>query len=520
MMTARILAGLVMLAWVAGASARQGASGPEADWPQWRGPLGIGVAPKSNPPITWSETENIRWKVELPGRSHATPIIWKDRVYVLTAVQTDKEVAPPADAPPVEGAPPPRPGDGRGPGDGSQPPPRGGPSAQDAAAQERPEGQDRPRGEGQPPPGPGEGQPPPGRGDGPPSGRGGPPGGFPGRGPRRPTHIYRFSVLALDRATGKTIWEKVVKEELPHEAGHQDASQASCSPLTDGQHLYAFFGSRGLYCLTMDGQVKWEKDLGDMRTRNGFGEGSSPALHGDTLVITWDHEGDSFIVALDKNTGQEKWRKPRDESTSWATPLIVEHGGKAQVIASATNRVRSYDLATGEVLWECGGMTGNVVPTPMHRDGTVYAISGFRGAALLAIKLAEARGDITNTPAVAWKYDKDTPYVPSAVLTPERMYFVQNNNGILTCLNAKTGEKVFGPQRLDSIKGVYASLVAASDRVYLAGRNGHTVVFKDAPAYEQLADNVLDDVFNASPAIAGDELYLRGEKRLYCIARP
>ncbi len=429
------------------------AQAPDAgrNWPQWRGPLGTGSAPAGNPPTEWSEEKNVRWKAEIAGRAHSAPIIWGDRVYLQTAIETPKEGKPAEPAPPG----------------GS----RGGPQGR--------------------------------------------PGGA------KPTHLFQFSVLALDRATGKTVWQRVVREEVPHESGHQDASQASASPVTDGKLVFAHFGSRGLYCLdATSGEVKWEKDFGDMRTRSGFGEGSSPALHGDVLVINWDHEGDDFIVALEKSTGKELWRAARDEQTSWATPVIIDHKGSPQVVTAASNRVRSYELKTGKVLWECSGLTANVIPTPVYGHGMVYVTSGFRGSALMAIKLDEAKGDISGGTAVAFTYNQDTPYVPSPVLTGERLYFLQVSTGILTCLNAMTGEKHYGPQRLDTIKGVYASPVSAPGRVYIAGRNGHVVVFKDAATFELIADNTLDDVFNASPAIAGDELYLRGENRLYCIAKP
>jgi outer membrane protein assembly factor BamB len=256
-----------------------------------------------------------------------------------------------------------------------------------------------------------------------------------------------------------------------------------------------------------------------MRTTNEFGEGSSPALHGDALVVQWDHEGDDFIVALDKRSGKELWRQARDEPTSWATPVIVEVGGHAQVIASATNAIRAYDLRDGKELWSCTGMTRNVVPTPIVADGVAYIMSGFRGAASRAIRLADAQGALNDSKAVLWSYDHDTPYVPSPVLYGDRLYFLQNNKGTLTCLNAKTGEKVYGPQRLEDVRMVYASLVGAGGNIYVVSREGTTVVFADGPEFEVKAINQLDDEFNASPAIVGNELYLRGAKHLYCIAK-
>lgn len=477
------------------------------NWPAFRGPLMTGEGPGCHPPTEWSEEKNIKWKVAIPGKGHATPIIWGDRIYIQTAVETSKD-AP--DAPKAEeredDAPPPQPPEGerrRG-----NRPPNGNNSGGDAPSanafnqpgdQPPPDGERRrgPRGQGGGPGGPGGGR----------------------RGPRpAPTKLYEFKVLALDRATGKTIWDTTVCEDRPHEAGHGDSTQASNSPVTDGKHLYAFFGSRGVYCLSMDGKVKWKANLGKMKTRNGFGEGSSPALHGDTLVIDWDHEGDDFIVAFDKKTGKEKWRVARDEHTNWSTPLVVDANGKPQVVVSATGAIRSYDLATGKEIWSCKGMTDNVIPSPMVMDDLLICISGFRGAACVAIKYKEAKGDITDSDAIAWKYNKDTPYVPSAALYGGKLWFLESTRPMVTCLDARSGKPVFTKQRLSGLDSIYSSLVGAGGHVYIVGRNGTTVVLKDADGLEIAATNKLDEGFDASPAMVGDELYLRGREHLYCIA--
>jgi outer membrane protein assembly factor BamB len=328
----------------------------------------------------------------------------------------------------------------------------------------------------------------------------------------------RFTVLAIGRKDGKMLWQRVVREEVPHEGTHATNTWASASALTDGQLVYAFFGSRGLYALDMKGNVKWEKDLGDMTIKLGFGEASSPALHGDRLVVNWDHEGQSFIVALDKRTGKELWRTPREEKTSWATPLVVEAGGRAQVITSASGRVRSYDLATGELLWHATGMTANAIPTPVHADGLVFLTSGFRGNALLAVRLAEAKGDITNSPAIIWRYDRDTPYVPSPLLSGDQLYFLKSNSGVLSSFEAKTGKKLYGEQRLEGVPNVYASPLGVAGRIYVAGRDGGVAVVQQGPAFKQLAANQLDDGFDASPVVVDNELYLRGRRFLYRIS--
>ena len=449
------------------------AASADQNWGKWRGPLGNGIAPQANPPLVWSSTEGLKWKVKVPGRGTGTPIIWGDQIFIQTAIPTGKKVAelPTALPSPVL-------------------------AAQQQPPQSQPPGQ---RG------GDGQGQRRRGGGGG-------------GRGNvEKPTEEHQFVIMSIDRKTGAIQWQQTARQEVPHEGHHRDHTFASASPVTDGEQLFAYFGSRGLYAYDLKGNLQWSKDFGDMRTRNNFGEGSSPALHKNTLVINWDHEDEDFILALDKKTGDELWRQKRDEPTSWSTPLIVEHEGKAQVIVAATRRVCSYDLETGKLVWECRGLTGNVIPTPVVADGVVYLTSGFGGAALLAVKLG-GTGDLTETDAVLWKHAKGTPYVPSLMVTDGRVYFLASNNPILSCFDAKTGKPLFEEQRLEGLQGVYASPVAVKDRIYFVGRNGTTAVVKNAPQFELLATNELGEGIDASPALVGNELYLRGSEHLYCFA--
>jgi outer membrane protein assembly factor BamB len=328
---------------------------------------------------------------------------------------------------------------------------------------------------------------------------------------------FQYKVIALNRKNGKVVWEKTVQEATPHQGKHQTASFASTSGITDGERLYAFFGSRGLYCLDMDGNLKWEKDFGQMQIKNSFGEGTSPVVFGNKLIVNWDHEGDSFIVALDKKTGKEIWRTPRSERTSWSTPLVIEHKGRHQVVIGATSKTRSYDLETGELIWECSGLGSNVIPMAVHANGIVYVTSGHRMPAMQAIVLNKAIGDITDTDAVLWSISQDTPYVSSPLLSGDRLYFLKNRNAILSCYDARTGQAHFGPLRLEGMRGVYASLVGVHDRVYISGLEGTTLVIKDSSEFEILASNTIEEGIAASPVIVGDELFLRGEEHLYCI---
>ena len=405
-------------------------------WPQWRGPQATGVAPHGTPPLEWSETKNIRWKVEIPGKGSATPIVWDDRVFVATAVPSGEAVEPPAS--------------------------------------ESSEG-------------------------------------------KEPLQPQTFSILAINRQDGKVLWERVARTKVPHEGKHVTGTWASGSPVTDGEHVFAYFGSQGLYAFDMQGELLWEKDLGDMTILYGFGEGASPTLHGDRIIVSWDHEGQSFIVALDKRTGKEIWRVDRDEKSSWSTPIVVTQSGRKQVISSATKRVRSYDFDTGELVWQSSGMTMNTIPSPVAAEGIVFVTSGFRGNALLAIRLADATGDITDSDSIVWSHDRDTPYVPSPLLYDDTLYFLKHNTGLLSSFDAKTGEVNY-QMRLRDVPNVYASPVGAANRVYIAGREGKTVVLQH-PEFSILAVNSLEDGFDASPAVVDDEIYLRGRKFLYCISQ-
>ncbi|NQU21332.1 MAG: PQQ-like beta-propeller repeat protein [Candidatus Nealsonbacteria bacterium] len=420
------------------------------NWSQWRGPNADGISPNANPPSTWDESTNVKWKAKIPGSGSSTPIIWEDKIFVAAAIQTDRK----------------------------------GPAAVERTDDQRPQR----------------------------------PGSWLSRrfGARSPENIFQFLVFCLDRESGRVLWKRVVVEEQPHEGCHRSHGFASGSPTTDGRSLYVSFGSRGIYALDFDGNLRWKRDLGDMRTRNAFGEGASPVLCGDSLVVNWDHEGNSFIVCLDAATGEKRWRTPRDEATTWCTPFVVQHNGMTQVVINGTNRVRSYDLATGKLIWECGGQVDNPVASPVASDGIVYLMTGRRGYALQAISL-DSSGDLTDSNQIAWQRDRGTPYVPSPVLHDGLLYFLKSCNGILTCVRADSGEELYAEQRLADVPDVYASLGFAAGKVFVVGRNGTTVVVKHGPTLEVLAVNRLQEGIDASPVFVGNELFLRGTEHLYCI---
>ena len=332
-----------------------------------------------------------------------------------------------------------------------------------------------------------------------------------------PLFDHQFAVMAIDRQTGAVVWRRTVATRQPHESTHESATWASNSPVTDGEHVLSFFGSNGLYCLDTGGRLLWSRDLGDMQVKHGHGEGASPLLHGETVVVNWDHEGASVIVALAKRTGEELWRQPRDEGTSWATPIVVTHDGQRQVVVSGTRRVRGYDLKTGAVIWEAGGLPGNIVASPVGADGMVFAAGSYEKQTLLAIRLTGAKGELTGTQQIAWQKNRSTPYVPSPLLYDGWLYYLRHYQGVLSRVNAKTGDEPSGPFRLGSVFNIYSSPVAAAGRIYVTDRNGKTLVMSNDAEPKALTLNKLDDRFSASAALVGDAIFLRGEKFLYCI---
>ncbi len=474
----------------------------DAAWPQWRGPYGTGAVANTNPPTEWSETKNVKWKIKIPGQGSSTPIIVGNKIFIQTAIPTGKAIEPAeTDAnSPVKGT-------AKDLNNEKSVPPiadkTATPSGEKPASEKSDEkGANEDKGAKDDKDGKSGGRP-----------GGKRPGGMRSQ---KPTQTHQFVLLCLDRDTGNTLWQKTVRDELPHEGHHSDHGFSSSSPVTDGKLVIAYFGSRGLHCYDLEGNPKWSKDLGRMQTKNSFGEGSSPALFGNTVVVNWDHEGEDFIVAFNAATGEELWRQPRDEDTTWATPLIVNHDNKPQVITAATKRIRSYDLQSGKQVWEAAGLTPNAIPTPVASDGMVYLTSGFRGNALVAIRLGRT-GDLSDTDAIVWSHKKSTPYVPSPLLYDNRLYFFAANTAILSCFDAKTGTPLIETERVEGLQNVYASPVGGGGRVYLVGRNGTSVVIKHADKLEILATNKLDERLDASPAIVGKSLFLRGQESLYCI---
>jgi len=412
------------------------------NWHHWRGPDANGVSTTARPPVQWSPTNNIQWKVPVEGNGSSTPIIWGNKLFILTAINTG-EVDP--------GLP-------------------------------RPEDQ-------------------------------------PKRmfGITHPNSSYEFIVLCLDRHTGKVLWRQTATKLIPHEGAHRDNNFASASPTTDGERLYCWFGSAGLFCYDLNGNKLWERNLGKIKMGASLGEGCSPVVHDGKIVIVRDHSRQSSIEVLNAKNGKLLWMVERHEKNAWATPAIVSHSGKTQVITTASGKVRSYDLNSGKVIWKCAGLTGNAIPCPVVEDDTVYCMTGYKGYSLMAIPL-NAKGDITGSDKILWTKRRGTPYVPSPILYDGLLYFTQSNQALLSCVNTKSGKTYIDRTRLKGLTNIYASPVGADGRIYLNDRSGVTLVLKRSRELKVIAKNELGEQVVSSPALAGIQLFIRGRRFLYCIS--
>jgi outer membrane protein assembly factor BamB len=413
-----------------------------ANWPQWRGPSGMGVSDEKNLPTQWGVGKNIKWKTPIAGRGHSSPIVWGNRIFLTTAIEG--ELVPGAKAPKHMN------------GDKEFVHP-------DSVGANR---------------------------------------------------QHTFKLICVDRETGKMLWEQIAFQGTPYDDRHRKSSYAASTPTTDGKLVYAFFGSEGLYAYDMKGKLAWKADLGKLGTV-GMGTGTSPILYENLVLVQCDEENGagSFIAALDKKTGKQVWKTPRQVQVSWSTPLLVRTAKRAEVIASGTEAIIAYDPATGKELWRHKGVDSNAIPSPVANSEMVFVAAGFPAKIAMAINLGGA-GDLAE--AVAWKYSKGTAYVPSPILYGEYLYLT-TDRGILTCLDAKTGTVKYEGGRIPIPATFTASPVAFDNKILLTSEDGDTFIIKAGPTHEILGTNSIGEPVYASPALADERIFIRGEKNLYAI---
>jgi outer membrane protein assembly factor BamB len=339
---------------------------------------------------------------------------------------------------------------------------------------------------------------------------------------------HQWKVLALDKKTGKVLWEQTAHQGTPKTKRHPKSSQASPTPATNGKVVVAYFGSEGLFAYSPDGKLLWKKDVGLQNAGwffdpdSEWGAASSPVIHKNTVILQCDRQKDSFIAAYDLKDGKELWRTARAEIPAWGTPTIVRGKDRAEVVTNATKAIRGYDADTGKELWTLGPNSEVTCTTPVSAHGLIFVTAGYPPVQpIYAIKVGSS-GDLTlkdgkqSNDAIAWSTQRGGVYLPSPIVYGDHLYTV-NNNGILTAYEAKTGQRVY-QQRVGEGGAFTASPIAAAGKLYIATEDGDVFVVKAGPQYELIAKNPVGEAILATPALAGDLLIVRGAKHLFAIA--
>lgn len=474
------------------------------DWPGFRGANSSGLATGNSVPLEWSKDKNVQWKVTVPGVAWSCPVVIGDKVFITTAI-TENQKKPSAGGGGMGGG---RPGGGGGQGKGG----------------------------------------PPGKGGG-----GGQGGGYGRNAP--PDVLYQWEVHCLDKNTGKTLWKQLAVEAKPRIPTHPSNTFASETPVSDGERLYVYFGMMGLFCYDLNGKLLWKKDLGAFPMQMGWGSSSSPVVDGDALYLQIDNEQKSFLVALNKKTGEEVWKVDREEKTNWGTPLIWKNKVRTELVTLGGRKIRSYNPADGKLLWEMNNGNSRCCATPVGDSDLLYVGSspgmggggmgggpgkggggegekggggqgrgmggGGSGGGLYAIK-AEAAGDIslkageTSNAGVAWAVARGGVEMASPLLYEGHVYIFSRNGGVVTCLDAKTGKQVY-KERLQGAKAFWASPWGSGGKIYALDDGGTTYVLQAGPEFKVLSKNPLDEMFWATPAVTDGAVILRSVEHVFCV---
>jgi outer membrane protein assembly factor BamB len=424
-------------------------------WPQWRGPGGNGISPEKNLPLEWSAAAdgkpavNIKWKTEIPGRGHSSPIVSGNLIFVTTSIK------------------------------GAE---------------------------------------------------------VPGR--KAPEHLkfdytpgyvhpdavdiefkHALKVYAVDATSGKIAWERTAYDGVMFDDRHRKNTYASSTMVTDGELAYAFFESAGLYAYDFKGNLAWKKDLGPI-IKAGLGPGTSPIIYKNLIILQCDQEmgTGSHIFALDKKSGNQIWSVDRTTRRSWATPLVINTGTRDELIASGAEVVIAYDPATGKELWRANGTQSHPIPSPVTTKGLVFLSAGSQAKVVMAMQPGGS-GDLKDSKdALKWRYNKGSAYVPSPIAVGNYLYLL-SDAGLMTCIDAVTGERIYEGGRVPVPATFFASPVAFEDKILLTSEDGDSFVIKAGPVHEVVRTNSVGESVYASPAIANGTIYIRGDKHLFAIGK-
>jgi len=423
------------------------------DWPQFRGPNASGLGDGQNPPVTWDGEKgtNVVWKTPIPGLSVASPVVWGDRVYVVTAISSD-------------------------------------------------------------------------------AGQTFRTGLYGDTNPIVDNTRHTWKVCALDKASGRILWEQAAHQGAPKTKRHPKSSQASPTPVTNGRVVVAYFGSEGLYAYSTEGKLLWKKDLGLQNAGwffdpdSEWGAAASPIIHKNTVIVQCDRQRDSFIAAYNLDDGRELWRTARAEIPSWGTPTLVPGKDRVEIVTNGTKAIRGYDADTGKELWTLGPNSEVTCTTPVAGHGMIFVTAGYPPVQPIYAIRQGSTGDLTlkdgkeSSDAIAWSKQRGGPYLPSPIVVGDHLYAL-GNNGVLSCYDAKTGNRIY-QQRVGSGGSYSAAPVAAGGKLYLSSEDGEIHVVKAGPQYEMLGKNPMGEILMATPAFAGDMMIVRGHKHVFAIAEP
>ena len=421
-------------------------------WPQWRGPSSLGVSAETALPTRWSASENVAWRTPLAGLGTSSPIVWSDRVFVTSQIGSLAVV-----------------------GGGNNP--QLARDERELASQEAPIG---------------------------------------GRRPSDGSGEIWLVVEAFSRSTGERLWEYRTRATGPLPEVHEKHNLATPSPVTDGTHVYAWFGNGQLVALDMNGRLVWARHLGMDYSPfvTQWGHGSSPMLYRGTLILLCDHLTDAYLLAVDARTGKERWKVERgDGRVSHSTPIVVPAPRGDELLVNSSARIDAYDPATGALLWYTGTERQTPIPSAVFHDGRIFLSRGYRNSDFMAIRPG-GRGDVTAT-HVEWRAPSGASYVPS-IVHYDGLLYMTNEVGVVTAADARTGERVWR-HRLGGV--FFASPVAADGKVYMVSETGETFVMRAGRTPEVLAENDLGERFIASPAVAQGRLFLRSDRTLFAVGR-
>ena len=424
------------------------------NWPQFRGAGALGVAEGAPTLSAWDATkmQGVRWKTKIPGLAHSSPVVWGNRVYVTTAVnsagKSEERYGLYGDVEPVKAEP-----------------------------------------------------------------------------------KHTWNVIALDKATGKILWDRVAHEGLPGTKRHTKATHASSTPATDGRVVVSLFGSQGLLVAhDAAGKLLWKQNVGVLDAGwfydpdYQWGHASSPVIYKNLVIVQADIQKDSFIAAYDLKSGKQVWKTPRpDEIPSWGTPTVFEGKGRAELVAVGTKFIRGYDPATGKELWRLGNVNSEITtPTPFVAHDLIFVVAGYRpDKPIFAIRTG-ATGDITlgegktSSDFVAWSNRREGPYMPTPIVYGD-LFYTCANNGVVRAYNAKTGEKLY-EQRLGGKGGAFtASPVAADGKIYFPSEDGDVFVIKAGPKYDYVGASPMGEPIMATPAVSDGTIFVRTTQHLYAV---